>query len=80
LVTAQEVYFAEHATYTQSLPALTYFTTTGVSVEIVEANRGGWRAVARHQRASSECRIAIRTALPAGDVEGQPKCSRAGRP
>ncbi len=80
LVTAQAMYFADHGTYAPSLRALGYATTLGVSVEIVEATGDGWRAVARHQRASSECRIAIGAAVPAGDVQGQPKCSRAGRP
>ncbi len=76
LVTAQGAYFADHMTYTQSLQALPYYATPDVSVEIVEANRDGGRAVARHQKANSECRIAVGTAVLPGDVERQPKCSR----
>lgn len=76
LVTAQAVYFADHGTYARALGALTSFTTNGGSVEIVAASSDGWRAVARHPRAGSECRIAIGTAVPPGGVAGQPQCSR----
>ncbi len=81
LVTAQAMYFADHMTYTQSLGALTdYATSGGVSVEMIEVNRDGWRAVARHHQASAECRIAVGTLVPPGDVERQPTCSRPGQP
>ena len=81
LVNSEGAYFAGHGTYTQSLSRgdLTYDPTPGVSVTIVEAGRDGWRAVARHQKTTAECRIAVGTAVPPGDVAGQPKCSRPGR-
>ena len=76
LVTAQEMYFVDHGSYTRSLGALTYYTSPGVSVEILEAGRDGWRAVARHAEASAECRIAIGSAATPGDVAREPKCVR----
>ena len=81
LVNSEGAYFAGHGTYTQSLSRgdLTYDPTPGVSVTIVEAGRDGWRAVARHQKTTAECRIAVGTAVPPGDAAGQPKCSRPGR-
>jgi len=80
LVNSEGAYFAGHGTYTQSLSRsdLTYDPTPGVSVTIIEAGRDGWRAVARHQKTRSECRIAIGTAVPPGDAAGQPQCSRPG--
>src|SRR5437867_2266822 len=71
-------YYVDHASYTRSLGALTYETPPGVSVDIIEGGRDGWRAVARHAGASSECRIAVGSALPRGDTEREVKCSRPG--
>ena len=81
LVNSEGAYFAGHGTYAQSLSRgdLTYDPTPGVSVTILEAGRDGWRAVARHQQTTAECRIAVGTAVPPGDAAGQPKCSRPGR-
>ena len=78
LVTAQAAYYVDHASYTRSLGALTYETPPGVSVDIIEGGRDGCRAVARHAGASSECRIAVGSALPRGDTEREVKCSRPG--
>lgn len=76
LASAEERYFAEHATYTTALAAVPYFSPTpGVSIEILEANRGGWRALARHQDATPECRIAVGASVPPGDVPLEVKCS-----
>lgn len=81
LVTAQDGYFAAHATYASALGALTNFPTPegGVSIAILEASGAGWRAVARHEKASSECRIAVGASVPRGDVEREPKCSGVPR-
>ena len=79
LLTAEGAYFADHGTYSPSLSALAYFAASDVSVEIIEANRDGWRAVARHPAAGSECRIAVGTPVPPGDVAGELKCSRPSR-
>lgn len=79
LMSAEERYFAEHGTYVAELRALPYFSPTpGVRIEILEVNRGGWRAVAREQNATSECRIAVGTSVPPGAVEREPTCSRPG--
>ena len=76
LVTAQEMYFADHGSYTRSLGALTYYTPPGVSVEVIDAGRDGWRAVARHADASVECRIAVGSAATPGDIAREPRCVR----
>jgi hypothetical protein len=77
MMSAEEAYFAEHATYTTALAAFPYFSPTpGVTIEILEANRGGWRALARHQDATTECRVAVGASVPRGVVEGEPTCSR----
>lgn len=75
LATAQDAYFAEHATYAPSLGVLRYFETPGVSIEIIAAGRAGWSAVARHERATSECRIGVGSGVRPGDVEREVKCS-----
>jgi len=75
LVTAQEIYFSGHATYAPSLEALTYSPSPGVRLEIIAASGTGWRAVARHEAGTAECRIGVGTGVPPGDVEREVKCS-----
>jgi type IV pilus assembly protein PilA len=55
LVTAEEAYFAEHVTYTTSLPTTMFSPTMGVTVTIGAASGAGWNATASHR------------ALPAGE-------------
>ena len=75
LVTAQEIYFSGHATYSASLQDLTYSPSPGVRLEIIAASGTGWRAVARHEAGTVECRIGVGTGVPPGDVEREVKCS-----
>jgi hypothetical protein len=75
LATAQQMYFAGHASYSPSLEALTYSPSPGVRLEIIAASGTGWRAVARHETGSAECRIGVGTGVPHGDVEREVKCS-----
>jgi hypothetical protein len=79
LVTAEEAYFAEHGTYAATLGALPSFSPSpAVSIEILEANRGGWRALGRHPGSASECRVAVGTSVPSGDVAREVKCGPRG--
>ena len=75
VATAQDAYHASHATYTRSLEALTYDPTPGVRLEIIDASGTGWRAVARHEAGTAECRIGVGTGVPPGGVEREVKCS-----
>ena len=75
LATAQQMHFAGHATYSPSLEALTYSPSPGVRLEIIAASGTGWRAVARHEATTAECRIGVGTGVSPGDVEREVKCS-----
>jgi hypothetical protein len=75
LATAQEMYFAGHASYSPSLQALTYSPSPAVRLEISAASGTGWRAVARHETGTAECRIGVGTGVQPGDVEREVKCS-----
>ena len=79
LVTAQEIYFSGHATYSASLQDLTYSPSPGVRLEIFAASGTGWRAIARHEAGTAECRIGVGTGVPPGDVEREVKCSTPRR-
>ncbi len=76
LATAQEMYFTGHASYSPSLQALTYSPSPGVRLEIIAASGTGWRAVARHEAGTAECRIGVGTGVRPGDVEREVKCER----
>ena len=75
LATAQQMYFADHASYSPSLEALTYSPSPGVRLAIIAASGTGWRAVARHETGTAECRIGVGTGVLPGDVEREVKCS-----
>ena len=79
LVTAQEIYFSGHATYSASLQDLSYSPSPGVRLEIFAASGTGWRAIARHEAGTAECRIGVGTGVPPGDVEREVKCSTPRR-
>src|SRR2546427_416714 len=64
LATAQQMYFAGHASYSPSLEALTYSPSPGVRLEIIAASGTGWRAVARHEPAPPSAASASGPACP----------------
>lgn len=81
LMTAQEVYFADHGTFAGSLEAFgenQYMTSTGVSIVIEEATAGGWRAIATHSRTSKPCGMFVGDVAPPPEmkdaVEAEPRC------
>ncbi len=79
LMTAQDAYFAERATYSATLAAFPSFSPSPeVSIDIVEANPEGWRALARHPGSTSECRVAVGASVPRGDVAREVKCGPRG--
>lgn len=64
LVTVQEEAFAVDSTYRMQFDSsrtaeLRFYTSTGVTVTILEATREGWRAEARHTQTPASCAIAI---------------------
>jgi Tfp pilus assembly protein PilE len=79
LMTAQEVYFADHGTFAGSLEAFgenQYWQSTGVSVRIEEATDGGWKATATHSAISKRCALFVGDVAPPVKeaVEGEPRC------
>ena len=51
LVTAEEAYFYDNSTYTNSVPALNLRVTTGVTITFGAATAGGWSARVTHPQA-----------------------------
>lgn len=74
LVSAEEAYFADNTTYTNSTTALNFNTSAGVTVTIAGTNLGtGWRATATHTATTKTCTIAVGSEA-AGGPEGTPTC------
>jgi hypothetical protein len=48
LVKAEEAYFVEHVAYSNSLDALNFRPSSGVTLRIQNADSGAWSAVATH--------------------------------
>ena len=75
LVTAEESYFADNVTYTNTLATSVFNSSAGVTVVISGASGTGWSATGVHTGApSNTCSIYVGTAAIAGQNEGEPKC------
>jgi prepilin-type N-terminal cleavage/methylation domain-containing protein len=77
LITQQEGYFGDNATYTTDKTALGVSESAGVTVTITSATATGWSATANHTGTSITCAIANgdgTNAIDATANEGEPKC------
>jgi prepilin-type N-terminal cleavage/methylation domain-containing protein len=78
LATAEEAYFYDSTFYTTSLAALNNFrSSTGVTLNVLEATPGGWSAEALHGQTSRKCALYQGTASPVAPatVEGRITCT-----
>jgi len=76
LVTAQESYFSDYATYSTNLG--TYFASSaGVTVTIGTATGSGWNATSTHNATTRTCGIYYGTASApiSGQNESEPRCT-----
>ena len=77
LVTAEESYFADQVSYTNSNAAINFTPSTGVTVTIGSYNGTGWNATAKHNATTKTCGIYVGSASApvTGQNEGEPKCT-----
>ena len=67
---AQESYYYEHSVYTPSLALLSFETSQGVNVTIVEATANGWSATAVHPAAVPvTCAVYYGSAAPVAPAQ-----------
>ena len=72
LVTAEEAYFAEFATYTSTLTSSQYRTSTGVSGLAITPGTGGFTASVTYPGGTTKtCQIST---LPGAARDGEPVC------
>jgi prepilin-type N-terminal cleavage/methylation domain-containing protein len=71
LATAQGAYFADHETYTTSLPAAQHRSSAGVTITIGTADTQGWSAVAQHASTTRTCTLTTGS----GASDGTPVCN-----
>jgi prepilin-type N-terminal cleavage/methylation domain-containing protein len=76
LVNAEEAYFADSTTYTNSFATTQYSTSPGVTYTINAADGQGWNAQASHSGTSTTCTITVGTgsSIISGQNEGEPVC------
>jgi prepilin-type N-terminal cleavage/methylation domain-containing protein len=75
LVTAQESYFSDYATYSTNLG--TYFAaSSGVTIAVGAATGSGWNATATHNATTKTCGIYYGNASApiSGQNESEPRC------
>ena len=76
LATAQESYFADNVTYTNSIAALGAGESQGVTIAIGGVGGTGWSATGLHNASTKTCAIYFGTAAVApADTEGEVKCT-----
>jgi type IV pilus assembly protein PilA len=78
LATAEEGFFYDSAYYTTSLAALNNFrSSTGVTLNVVEATPGGWSARATHSQTPRLCVLYQGSASPVAPAssEGRITCT-----
>jgi type IV pilus assembly protein PilA len=78
LATAEEAFFYDSAFYTTSQPSLNnYRTSTGVTMNILEATAQGWSARASHAQTTRQCVLYSGAATPVAPAtfEGKITCT-----
>lgn len=78
LATAEEAFFYDSAFYTSSLVSLNNFrSSTGVTLNLLEATPGGWSAEAIHAQTTRRCVLYEGSASPVAPAtaEGRITCS-----
>ncbi len=78
LATAEEAYFYDSMAYTSSLVALNNFrSSTGVTLNVLEATPMGWSAEALHGQTTRACYLFNGAATPVGNatVAGKITCT-----
>ena len=76
LVTAQEAYFSDRTSYTNTTGLGGAFSqSSGVTIAVDEALGQGWHAVATHNATTRTCMIYVGSGVTTGGaVEGAPVC------
>lgn len=78
LATAEEAYFYDSTTYTSSLASLNNFrSSTGVTLNVLEATPMGWSAEAIHSQTPRACYLFNGAAAPVGTatIAGKITCT-----
>ncbi len=78
LATAEEAFFYDSTFYTSSLVALNNFrSSTGVTLNVLQATPGGWSARATHSQTPRQCVLFQGNATPVAPatVEGKITCT-----
>ena len=76
LVTAQEMYYADHAGYATDAAGLSWEIPEGTNLYLMEADKRGWVGLIVHRTQPILCGMAVGGSTPPGWAEGSPKCSR----
>lgn len=76
LVMAQEVFYADNASYATNADSLKWEAPEGTRLHLMAADKRGWVGLLAHRTGSVICGMAVGGSTPPGWMEGSPKCSR----
>jgi hypothetical protein len=80
VVTAQEGYYADHATYTAWADSLRWDVPEGTVLDVLTGDSRGWIGVATAVGVPGICAMAVGAPTPAGWPEGVARCSVLAKP
>ena len=77
LVTAEETYFSDYASYTTSTGQLSIIISPGVTLTVSGVSTTGWSATATHSATTKTCGLYVGTGTPpfASAAPGEAACS-----
>lgn len=76
LITAQEMFYSNHATYTSRADSLEFVPESGAEIRILHGDARHWAGVLFDRKTSTTCGISVGFPAPAGWVDGLPFCAK----
>jgi len=76
LLTAQEIFYSQHATYTSRADSLEFMPESGAEVTILHGDVRHWAGVLYDRKTRTTCGISVGFPAPAGWIDGLPFCAR----
>lgn len=80
LASAQEIYYAGHATYSPIVDSLSWDRPADIGVDIVTADARGWAGVFTHPGLDRLCGLGYGSAVPPGWPNGGIVCGPPATP
>jgi hypothetical protein len=76
LLVAQEIFYANHASYTGAADSLTASPKSGAEPALLTGDKRHWAGILFDRKTGTTCGVAVGFPAPAGWIDGTPFCVR----